>query len=99
MMIPPRMVSPSSIRRTRMRSWSGVKVVVADVDAIASLLLQVPGRVGARPRVSWVYKKKARKVRRQTENLLPSNSAKQFCRQGASSQAFQLLTIGKGTVV
>jgi hypothetical protein len=42
-----------------MRSWSGVKVVVADVDAIASLLLQVPGRVGSRPWVSWVYKKKA----------------------------------------
>ena len=38
-MMPPRTVSPSSKRRTRIRSWSGVKVVVTDVAAIASLLL------------------------------------------------------------
>src|ERR1700751_2614936 len=39
MMMPPRIVSPSSIRRTRMRSWSGVKVVATDAVAIALLLL------------------------------------------------------------
>ncbi|SPE30319.1 hypothetical protein SBA5_780022 [Candidatus Sulfotelmatomonas gaucii] len=41
MMIPPRMVSVSSIRRTRMRSCSGVNLVATDVAvaAIASLLL------------------------------------------------------------
>jgi hypothetical protein len=39
MMMPPRTVSPSSTRRTKIRSWSGVNVVVAAFAAIALLLL------------------------------------------------------------
>src|SRR6185437_13472955 len=47
MMIPPRRVSPSSTRRTRMRSCSGVKVVVADVVAIFLPLLHVRVRLNS----------------------------------------------------
>jgi len=36
-----------------------VKVVVTDVDAIASLLLQGPGRVESRPRVSCGLQEKS----------------------------------------
>src|SRR5579863_4865816 len=53
-MMPPRMVSPSSKRRTRIRSWSGVKVVVTDVAAIALLLLHTRTNIAGRGLVFWV---------------------------------------------
>src|ERR1700677_4816119 len=95
MMIPPRMVSPSSIRRTRMRSWSGVKVVVTDVDAIASLLLQVPAGLSPGRGFGVITRKKLWKLPGVGPRSIFARETEQFCRRGASSQAFQLLKIGK----
>src|ERR1017187_4343663 len=75
MMIPPRIVSPSSRRRTRMRSWRGVNVVVTDVDAIASLLLHT--RAGLSPVCGlfnenhWNRQNVDPELNRQTDRAVP----------------------------
>jgi hypothetical protein len=77
-----------------------VNVVFTDVDAIASLLLQVPAGLSPGRGFGVVYKKKASEVAgagRAREVL--SDSAEQFCLRGASSRAFQLLKIGKLPVI
>ena len=47
-MIPPRIDSVSSTRRTRMRSWRGVKLVATDAVAVGIALLLLSARTPPR---------------------------------------------------